>query len=859
MPRFVRFLIEGLLPEDQREFYLGDLEESGKRPWLREIAGAAALRFSAKPARPRSAVHHRRSASMLHHVPGDLRLGLRRLLKTPAASVTIVVALSVGIGLCALMFSIINGAILPTLPFENGERIVRVSPVSAETYLYWEARQRSFEAMGIVTTRTVNLAIVGRATEPVTMAAMSLSTFSFLSVESILGRPFTDTDAAPGAPAVALLGEDIWRRRFEADPDVLGSVIRLSGEPAQVIGIMPERFGFPWNEDVWTPQPVDAFRPNANPGRFAAISGMLREGASIEAAETELNALEAQRPRPAGEPVPPPVEVSLHTEIINPAGVAELIAGILLIVALLVLLVACANVTNVLLARAAARLREVAVRTALGASRMRIATQFWIEVSVLALGGAGGGSLLALLGVGLIRNVVGTTEGLPFWWDLRVDLPVLAFIASAAAVAAIAAGVGPAVFASRSNSHELLKDASRTTSSRRLGRMMRCLIGAEMAVSLVLLVAAGLFIRSAINLQTYDFSFEPDGVFTAAVTLPDGRYESAAERAAFAERLEAALSAMPEAQSATVTTDLPGIGGALRTVAVEGTHLASDSDLPDTRYLVTTPGFLETFRVPVLAGRPFDTRDRAGALPVAIVTATFERLHLPDGAVGRRIALPEETGDPVWLTIVGVVPDLLAGGLESESHDSVYVPIAQAPPARFEIAVRSRTTADALAGPIREAVSEVDPDAALSFTRSLRDAINAANAAFAWVSSLFLVAGGLALALAAIGLYGVMAFWVTQRTREIGLRMAIGGGRGTIVRFVLRRGMTPVVLGLACGLLAAFPVAWLLRGGLLEVSPFDPIVFGAVFGVLLCAGWLGCLGPALKATRVDPQGALGAE
>ncbi|MGD8341928.1 MAG: ABC transporter permease, partial [Gammaproteobacteria bacterium] len=748
---------------------------------------------------------------MLHHVPGDLRLGLRRVLKTPVASLTVVAALSVGIGLCALMFSIIGGAVLPTLPFENGDRIVRVSPVSTETYLYWEERQRSFERLGLAARRTVNLSIEGWAAEPVSMAAMSLSTFALLGVEPILGRPFADTDVVPGAPAVALIGEDIWRSRFGADPSVLGRTIRLSGEPAQVVGVMPGSFGFPWNESAWTPQPVETFSADGRSDLFA-IFGMLREGVSREAAEMELNALEAQRPRPAAEPLPPSVSVSLHTDIINPAGVAELIAGIMLVVALLVLLVACANVTNVLLARAAARLREVAVRKALGASRMRITMQFWTEVSVLALGGAAGGCLLAFLGAEMIRNAIGTAEGLPFWWDLRMDLPVLAFIASVAAGAAIAAGVGPAVFASRSSSHEMINDTARTTSSRRLGRMMRRLIGAEMAVSLVLLVTAGLFIRSAINVQTYDFSFEPDDVYTALVTLPDGRYESAAERASFAGRLEAELSAIPQASSAAVTTDLPGIGGTPRTVAVEGSHEVSDSDLPETRYLVTTPGFFTTFRVPVLAGRTLDTRDRAGALPVVVVTASFERLHLPEGAVGRRIALPEETGEPVWLTIVGVVPDLQAGGLQSESHDSVYVPFAQASPSRFEIAVRSRTTAEALAASVRQAVSDVDGDAALSFMRSLRDAIDAANAAYAWFSALFLVAGGIALALAAVGVYGVMAFWVTQRTREIGLRVAIGGERGRIIGLVLRRGMTPIVIGLGIGLFLVAPVVWLLQG-----------------------------------------------
>jgi putative ABC transport system permease protein len=863
VPAPVRFLIRILLPKDQREFYLGDLEESGRRPWLREIAWMLALRLSVPPGRPPRVARCRRSASISHHVLGDLRLGLRRLLKTPAASITVLTALSVGIGLCALMFSVINGVIFPTLPFENGERIVRItrpdfSPVDTETYLYWEQRQRSFEGLGLAAQRNVNLAIEGWATEPGMAASITVSAFDLLSVEPILGRPFTAADTAPGAPAVVLISEDIWRTRFGADPGVLGRIIRLSGAPAEIVGVMAEGFGFPWFQDAWTPQSLDALRPDGNPENFV-IFGMLREGISRDTAAAELNALDAVRPRPGTEPFPTPVQVIAYTDLFNPAGVAQLIAGIMLSVALLVLLVACANVTNVLLARAAEQSREVAVRTALGASRVRIATQFWIEVFALALAGAVGGALLALAGVRLIRNAVGTAEGMPFWFDLRVDVPVLVFISIAAMITAIAAGVGPALFASRSNSHELLKDASRATSSRRLGRIMRRLIGAEIAISLVLLVAAGLFVRSAVNLQTYEFSFDPDGVYTALMSPPEDRYASADARAALAEQLEESLGSIPRASSAAVTTAWPGVGGTRRTVAIEGTHLASEPDLPGTWYTATTPGFFPTFRVPLVAGRLFDVRDRAGAVPVALVSESFEHLHLPEGAIGHRIALPEETDEPVWLTIVGVVPDQLAGELNVQSQDAVYVPFAQAAPRQFLIAVRSRTAANALAAPIREAIASVDRDAALSFMRPLDEAIDAANAAYAWFSALFLVAGGLALALAAIGLYGIMAFWVAQRTREIGLRMAIGGGRTRIVGFVLRRGMTPVVLGLAFGLLAALPLAWFLQGALLNVEPFDPLIFGAVLGVLLCAGWLGCLGPALRATRVDPQAALGAE
>jgi len=265
------------------------------------------------------------------------------------------------------------------------------------------------------------------------------------------------------------------------------------------------------------------------------------------------------------------------------------------------------------------------------------------------------------------------------------------------------------------------------------------------------------------------------------------------------------------------------------------------------------------FRAPPLSGRAFDSRDGAGSPPVAIVNRTFERTHLPDGAVGRRIALPTGDGDPVWLTIVGVVPDLLSGGLEREIETAVYRPIAQAPPATFMVAARSATVAAALAQPVREAVTTADPDIALYLTRTLDDSIDGAYAAWAWLSALFLLAGGLALFLAAIGLYGVMAFQVSQRTREIGVRMALGGSRTSILAIVLRRGMAHIAAGLAAGALFALLLAWLMRALLFGVRPLDPIVFVAVPAVLVLAGWLGSLVPALRATRVDPRIALGAE
>jgi hypothetical protein len=305
---------------------------------------------------------------------------------------------------------------------------------------------------------------------------------------------------------------------------------------------------------------------------------------------------------------------------------------------------------------------------------------------------------------------------------------------------------------------------------------------------------------------------------------------------------------------------MPGFGGALRPVAVESVHDPTDPDLPEARYIAATPDYFATFgSSSVLTGRTFDSRDDEDGLPVAVVNRAFALKYFPDGAVGRRVAFPTDARGAEWLTIVGVVPDLLAGGLDRELEEAVYRPVAQDPPASFQLAVRSGTAAPAMAASIREAAAGVDPDVALFAMSTLEAAIRSANTVYAWFSALFLLAGGLALFLAAIGLYGVMAFHVTQRTREIGVRMALGGGRGTIVRFVLRQGMAQIATGLVAGILLAVPVAWLLRAGLLDVRPFDPLVFGSVLVVLLVAGWLGCVMPALRATRVDPQVALAAE
>jgi predicted permease len=805
--------------------------------------------------------------SWLEGVCQDAKGTLRRLRRAPAATLTVLTALSVGIGLSALMFSLIDGALLPSLPFPAGERIVRVQRVegarlSAEAFDHWVARQRSFEGLGAWTERMVNVAIEGEGSEALESAALTATALPLLSVMPQLGRLFTAEDAGPGAPPVVLIGHETWRTRLKGDPDVLGRTLRLNGEPAEIIGVMPEGFGFPLNHQLWTPLHLDALRPDHNPGTLS-VFGVRREGVPIRVAAAELNDLDTQRPRTAAEAFVVPVVVKEFTDIINPPGRSQLLAGIMLGVAFMVLLVACANATNVLLAQAAVRSREVAVRVALGASRARIAAQFWIEVSLLALLGAAGGVLLAVAGVKLVRNSVPAWLT-PFWFDIRIDVRVLAFVAAGTVVAAMLAGVAPAVQASRGNAHDLLKDATRGTSSRRvgplMGRLVRVeLVRVEIAVSFVLLVAAGLFVRSALNVRRIDLPFHPEGVYTSWVRLPDTRYPGRPDRAALIERIVDAVTAIPAASSATIASTMPGFGGALRPVAIESVHDPMDPDLPQARFVAATPDYFATFGSSVLTGRTFDSRDDEDGLPVAIVNRAFARLYFPDGAVGRRVAFPTGDRGAEWLTIVGVAPDLLAGGLDREMEEAVYRPAAQDPPASFQLAVRSGTAATGMAAAMRAAVAGVDPDVVLFTMSTMEAAIRSANTVYAWLSALFLLGGAAALFLAAIGLYGLMGFHVTQRTREIGVRMALGGGRGTIVRFVLRQGLAQIATGLMAGILLAAPVAWLLRTGLLNVQPFDPLVFGIVLGVLLLAGWLGCMMPALRATRVDPQVALAAE
>jgi len=806
----------------------------------------------------------------INRLANDIRYGVRMLIKTPSATAMVLIALSLGIGLSALMFSLVNGAVLATLPVEGGDRVMMIGRAdqlarTADDYTTWSDRQRSFEHLGAMSIEAVTLAIEGVGTAPVSSAAITPSLLRVVSTSPVIGRPFTDQDAAPGAPAVVLVSHDVWRDQLGGQPNAVGRVVRVDGRPAEIIGVMPDGFGFPWDQQVWTPLDMAPTRGGAAlvaPVEGRWVVGRLRRGVSPQDAARELTALTREldtEKRGTSGPASL-INVYRYTDLFGGAGRSAMLAALLLGVALLVLLVACSNVANVLLARAVARRREIVIRLAVGATRIRIMTQLLVETSLLAVGGAVGGIAIALVGT---RQVAGLTPpGMPYWIAYRVDWPVLGFIAIVAVLATIMAGLMPAIQASRANTHELLKSDGRGSSSFHLGRVMRRLVGVEIALSFVLLVLAGLFIRSGANVAATDFAFDPEEVYSARIGIPETGYADAAARTRFTERLHETLGGLAPVAGVALTTGVPGVGStAVVRVAADGAADVSADGKGglETRSIVVTPGYFALFRAPIVAGRDFDSRDRAGAIAVAIVNQAFATRYFPSGALDRRIRTIGTRGDSVWMTIVGVTSGLMEGGLEGDTPEAIYVPLAQHPQSSLTILARPRGDFASLPTPVREAVAALDRDVALSDVLPLDEVIASANSQYRWLSILFFVSGAIALFLAALGLYGVMAFWVIQRTREIGVRMAVGGQRRDVVRLVLSQGMTQVSIGLGAGVLLALAAAKLLDFAFFGVAPYDPIVFGSVLAVLILAAWLGCWVPARRATRIHPLEALAAE
>jgi len=803
----------------------------------------------------------------MSHLFRDFRYGLRMLSKTPGQTVAAVVALGLGIGLTAAMFSIVYGIVLRGLPLPESERLIHLEnqnlshdqkslEVGLHDFLDWRAQQTSFTGLAAFEPTTFSLSgsASGNARpERIDGAFITANLFDLIGAKPARGRSFLPGEDLPGAPRVAILSWQTWKERYGADPQILGRTVRVNAEPATVVGIMPEKFAFPFNQKVWSPLLIDPTKAKRGEGDTYEVVGRLKSGVTLATASAEIKGiskrLAAQYPDTnAGVDA---VVKPLMEEFI-PKEIASLfflmLAGVFC-----VLLIACLNVANLMLARASTRTRELAIRSALGAGRRRVLVQILAESFMIAALGAGLGLGLAYLGVaGFNRAIIPVDP--PYWLHIELDRLAILFTVGLALIAGFASGLFPAFQASRADVNEVLKDEGRGSSSLRLGWFSRSIVVAEIAFSCLLLVMAGLMVKSVVQARGADAQYNTKHLLTFRVPLFEAAYPTQAKRIQAYEQILDRLDGKPGVTAVAATSALPYNGTGTDSFAVEGRAYAKANDLPQARLQTISPGFFAMLAARLLDGRDFTRLDRDGAEPVAIVNASFASKVFPgQNALGHRIRLGHGT-EGAWRRIVAVVPDLGMNGFQKEDPQGIYLPLGQSQDdQRMSYLVRTPQNPLALTGLARAQVVAVDKDLPIYFVQTLEQAIEKSRFFYDLFSTLFAIFGAAALLLASVGIYAVVSFSVGQRTQEIGVRVALGAAPSRVMRLLLGQGARQLLVGLAVGLPISFFASKVLTQFLFEVQPSDPTVFSAVPITLGLVTLFACLMPAQRALKTDPM------
>jgi predicted permease len=804
----------------------------------------------------------------------DLRFGFRMLAKTPGHTLAAILALALGIGLSTAMFSIVYGAVIRGLPFERSDRLMHIEnnnpakeqrslEVFQQDFMIYRERQKSFEDLAAFYEGTVNLSGDDRP-ERYEGAFITSNFLDLLKVKPILGRGFQPGEDSPGAEPVVLLGWGIWQTRYNGDPKVIGQPVRINGEPGTIVGVLPQDFAFPVDQEIWTPLRQDPLKNPRGKGETLEVYGRLRDGISEEQARAELQGITQavakefpQTNEGRGAVVKPYTEEYIGEQ-------AAKLLYVMLGACLFVLLLACSNVASLMMARASKRTREIAIRSALGAARLRLIGQLLTESLLLSAGGALLGVLLAWLGVRLFNASIVDVNP-PFWVHIAIDPAALLFTLGAAVLAGAVSGLVPAFQASRTDVNEVLKDEGRGSSSLRMGKFTRIVVIFEIFTSCVLLICAGLMIQNVLKMGNR-VEVETGHVFTARVALFDSMYPEEAARARFFDDLLTRLREDPEVQAAAISTYLPGTGAGMTPVEMEGAVYPKPEDRPWAHIAWVSPGFFESLDSKVVQGRDFNQQDRVDSLPVVIVNRSFASKHWPgQDAVGRRIRVASETPDAPgsktepWRTVVGVVPDLGMVNLRNDEPQSqgFYIPASQDCPAFASLVVRTRNPNPlTLTDRVRGHVTALNRDLPIYFIFSLEQVVAKAGFFNKLFATLFSIFGVAALVLASVGIYGVIAFSVQQRTQEIGIRMALGAQQGNVLSMIVRQGMVQLAFGLGLGVLASWFVSRLLENFLVDVKPHDPPTFFAVCLVLAAVALLASWVPAQRASRTDPLVAI---
>ncbi|HEX8501472.1 MAG TPA: ABC transporter permease [Pyrinomonadaceae bacterium] len=793
----------------------------------------------------------------------DVRFGARSLWRRPGFTLVAVVTLALGVGANTAIFSVVNAVLLKPLPLKEAERLVLVYETTAQTprdYVSvpnledYRAGARSFEGFATFVPQSVNLTGGGSEPERVVGAFVTSSFFPVVGVEPRLGRALLPEDDAQGGGRVAVLGHALWRNRFGADASVVGKTLVFNGEPYEVVGVMPEGFRYPLiAPDVLLPAQKWPNYKVARSAHTCWVVGRLRDGVTRETAEGELRAvarrLEEAYPednRGRGVEV-----VGLHDDVVEDIRPALLIlAGAVGFI----LLIACANIANLLLARGASRQREMALRSALGASRARLLRQLLTETLLLALAGGAVGILLAQWGVDALLAL--NPADLPAPEGVGLDARVLAFSLGLSALAGFIFGVVPALQLSKADLSASLKEGGRGAGEgARRSRLRGAFVVSQVALSLVLLVGAGLLINSFYRLLSVSPGFDPRNLLTMEYRLPKNRYPEGAQQWKFHRDVVERVSRVPGVESAAVVRGLPFSGnGASVTYAVPDRPAPPRGQEPKTLENAIDPNYLRTVGLPLLRGRNFTEQDAPGSPPVVLVNRLMaEQLWPGEDPLGKQLQFPEAK---VTASVVGVVGDAKQFDIGEPQRPQVYTPYAQNPHIFGTLVVRSRVEPLGLAKSVKEAVWSVDPEQPVWKVRTVEYllALNVADRRFVlWLMTCF---AGLAVLLTALGIYGVVSYTVAQRTHEIGVRMALGAEARDVLRMVLGRGMRLALAGVGVGLAAAFAVTRLMSGLLYGVSAADPVTYAAVSLLLAAVALVACYIPARRATRVDPLVAL---
>jgi putative ABC transport system permease protein len=793
----------------------------------------------------------------------DVRFGLRTLVRHPATTAVALATLALGIGANTAIFSVVSGVLLEPLPYPQPDRLVVLwesnreaprFPVSTPDLFDWRDQGRAVLSQ-LVVVRPVPMNLTGGdQPEVVRGGRVSADFFRLFGVKMQLGRDFRPEEDRPGGERVAVLSDGLWRRRFGSDRGVLGKRLLLDGQSYLVVGVAKRDFAFPAQRELWVPVALDISRENRGL-YYVMAAGRLRPGVGIDRARSELATIATRLARQypdtnAGSTVEVVRLQDLAVENIRPALL------ILLVAVGCVLVIACANVANLLLARVAAREREVAVRAALGAGRGRLVRQLLTESAVLFLGGGLLGLLLAFWATPAL--VALDADGIPRAGAIHLDARVLLFTLAVSLATGLLFGLVPAFSAVGGRLYEALKEGGRAMAGGVRGRLVRGgLVLVEVAIALVLLVGAGLLLKSFARLRAVDPGFRAKGVLTMTITLPPSKYTEPAQQIVFYRQLLERVAALPGAERAALVFPLPFDNPLRMNFTLEGRPRLPRNQAPEAAVGAVSADYFDVLGVPLLRGRRFNAGDQPGSVPVAIVSrATAAKMWPGQNPIGKRLSFDAELAPESWKTVVGVVGDVHQYSLGEQPGLQVYWPQLQDPWKATSLVLRTAGDPGALANAARAAVRTVDRDLPVDKVRTLDDIVDASLGQGRFQAVLLALFAGLALVLAAIGVYGVISYSVAQRTHEIGIRMALGARREEVLRLVVRQGMQLVLAGVAVGLVAAFLLARLFAGRVYGVAATDPLTFAAVPLVLLAVALLANLLPARRATQVDPLEAL---